>query len=306
MAPNPAANDGAPADPLARLADVEIASVEQEVGVRDCMLYALSVGFGTKPADPGHLKFVYEQDTQIVPSMVLSFASPGFWFKDPRLGLHWEKLLNVGQSVEIARLPSPPARVRSASWVLEVLDKGPNTGSIVSWERRLWDEDGADPFATVTSTFLLRGDGREKRTVKAGTVRHVYQPLPARAPDRVLDIATSTNSGLLYRLNGTLNPLHADPDVAAAAGFPRPLMPGTASLGWVCAALVEHVCAFDPTRIAGLGARLTAPIYPGDHLRCELWLDGEHVGFRAGVPERDAIVLDHGRARLGNLSGGVR
>jgi len=293
-------------DPLERVVAWDIPQAEQEVGVRDCMLYALTVGLGTKPTDPGHLKFVYEHDTRIVPTMVLSLASPGFWFKDPGLGLDWAKLLNVGQSIEIFRLPAPPARLRSSSQVLEVIDKGPAKGAIVAWQRWLWSGEEREPCAAVTSTVLLRGNGRQERVLKAGSVRHVYAPLPARPPDRAVDVATSANSGLLYRLNGTLNPLHADPAVATAAGFARPIMPGTASMGWICAMLLESVCDFEPERLGALGARLTAPIFPGDTLHCELWLHGHEVGFRATVPERQVVVLDQGRAHLGGTGGAAR
>jgi acyl dehydratase len=285
-------------EPLERLANWVIPRGEQEVSVRDCMLYALTVGLGSRPSDSGHLKFTSEFQTEIVPSMVLSLAAPGFWFKDPKLGLDWAKLLNVAQSIEIACLPVLPAKLWSLSRVVEIVDKGRDKGAIVVWERSLWTGSDREPCAVVTSTVLLRGDGSQRRTIKSDAVNHVYGVAPARAPDRVVEIVTAPNSGLLYRLNGTLNPLHADPAVAIAAGFPRPIMPGTASIGFICAVILENACGFDPNRLRALGARLTAPIFPGDRLRCELWLDGEHVSFRVFATERKAVVLEDGRARI--------
>jgi acyl dehydratase len=285
-------------EPLRRLANWEIPGAEQEVSVRDCMLYALTVGLGSRPSDASHLKFTSEFQTEIVPSMVLSLAAPGFWFKDPKLGLDWAKLLNVAQSIEIGRLPTLPAKLRSSSRVVEIIDKGPDKGAIVAWERTLWTSSEREPCAIVTSTVLLRGDGLQKETIKSGAVNHVYGPAPTRAPDRIVEIATAPNSGLIYRLNGTLNPLHADPAVAIAAGFPRPIMPGTASIGFICAVVLEHACDFNPNLLRSLGARLTAPIYPGDRLRCELWLEGEQVAFRVIAAERNVVVLEDGRARI--------
>jgi len=285
-------------EPLECLANWEIPRAEQEVSLRDCMLYALTVGLGSRPSDPGHLKFTSEFQTEIVPSMVLSLAAPGFWFKDPKLGLDWAKLLNVAQSIEIGRLPVLPAKLRSSSRVVEIIDKGRDKGAIVAWERILWTGSEREPCAIVTSTVLLRGDGSQKRTIRSGAVNHVYGAAPARAPDRVVEITTAPNSGLLYRLNGTLNPLHADPAVAIAAGFPRPIMPGTASIGFICAVVLECACGFDPNLLRSLGARLTAPIYPGDRLRCELWLEGEQVSFKVIAAERDVVVLEDGRARI--------
>lgn len=285
-------------DALARLAGWRIPVAEQQVTVRDCMLYGLSVGLGRDPLDPGQLRFVTEERTAVVPSMVLSLAAPGFWFKAPELGLHWQQLLNVEQSITLDAVPAPGERLRSRSEVVAIVDKGPPKGALVTWRRDLRLADTDAPRASILSTFLLRGDGRAERSVKASSAEHATAPLPARPADRTVDVATSRNSGLLYRLTGTLNPLHADPAVAAAAGFPRPIMPGTASMGWACAVLLEHCCAFRPERMRRFGARLSAPIYPGDTLRHELWHEGEGIAFRVSVPERAVVVLDRGRCDL--------
>lgn len=286
------------ADALAKLADWAIPVAEQRVCVRDCMLYALSVGLGSDPTHLGQLRFVTEVDTALMPSMVLSLAAPGFWFKAPELGLDWQKLLNVEQSIWIENLPTPDAHLKSCSEVVSIVDKGRAKGALVSWRRELHDADTGRASATVLSTFLLRGDGVSERVVKSGDVTHMTGPIPSRSPDQVVDVQTNLNSGLLYRLNGTLNPLHADPRVAAAAGFPRPIMPGTASLGWACAVLLAHCCGFQADRLRAFGMRLSAPIYPGDLLRHEIWTEGATIAFRVSVPERDVVVLDRGRAKI--------
>jgi acyl dehydratase len=104
---------------------------------------------------------------------------------------------------------------------------------------------------------------------------------------------------LLYRLCGDINPLHADPAVAAQAGFPRPILHGLATFGMACHGLVRGVCGYDPSRLTSIRARLSAPVYPGETLRLAVWrLDGGALAFRARVLERDATVLTHGRAQV--------
>lgn len=48
-------------------------------------------------------------------------------------------------------------------------------------------------------------------------------------------------------------------------------------------------------RTVGAG---TAPVYPGERLKFYLWRDSDVVSFRAIVPQRNVVVLDHGRAEL--------
>ena len=42
-----------------RLLDWQVPDIEQDYSARDCMLYALGVGFGSDPLDAGQLRYVY-------------------------------------------------------------------------------------------------------------------------------------------------------------------------------------------------------------------------------------------------------
>ena len=122
---------------------------------------------------------------------------------------------------------------------------------------------------------------------------------PQTAPDVVIDLPIRADAALLYRLSGDVNPLHVDPEVAAKAGFPRPILHGLATYGMACQAVVRTLCACDPTRLRSFRARLTAPVFPGETLRVEAWNPGEHgIAFRARVLERDLVVLSSGWATV--------
>ena len=67
-------------------------------------------------------------------------------------------------------------------------------------------------------------------------------------------------------------------------------------------------CDYDARRLKSIGARISAPVYPGDVLRTEVWF-GEATGsagdaipivsFRTTVPARDGVVvLNNGRAEI--------
>jgi acyl dehydratase len=76
---------------------------------------------------------------------------------------------------------------------------------------------------------------------------------------------------LLYRLNGDFNPLHADPAVARAAGFDRPILHGLCTLGIAGHALLRTCCGYDPARLRSLSLRFSAPVFPGETIRTEMW-----------------------------------
>jgi acyl dehydratase len=101
---------------------------------------------------------------------------------------------------------------------------------------------------------------------------------------------------LIYRLSGDRNPLHADPDAAEKAGFPRPILHGLCTFGVVGHALLRSVCDYDPARLKSLQGRFTAPVFPGETIVTEIWREGTAISFRARAQERGKVVLDHGEA----------
>ena len=109
--------------------------------------------------------------------------------------------------------------------------------------------------------------------------------LPERAPDLICDLGTRPEMALVYRLSADLNPLHADLDVAKAAGFPRPILHGLGTFGVVGHALLKSVCNYDPARFTAMSGRFSAPVFPGETIRTEVWRDDAIISFRAKVVE---------------------
>ena len=119
--------------------------------------------------------------------------------------------------------------------------------------------------------------------------------LPDRAPALVCDIPTLPQAALIYRLSGDYNPLHADPEVAKAAGFPRPILHGLCTYGVAGHALLRMLCGYEPARLRRMDVRFSSPVFPGETIRTEIWREGAgRAGFRCRILGRDAVVINSG------------
>lgn len=279
----------------AEIVGQRIARCESNYRTEDSILYALALGFGADPTDSEQLQFVYEQNIRTLPTMNLVVGYPGFWLKEPKYQVEWQKVLHAEEKL-IIHQPLPPAgAVVGETFVDEIVDRGADKGAFIYQRKEVRGEADGVLFAEVLSNTLARGDGGF-----GGTAKPRAQPpaVPERKPDAVCDLATLPQQALLYRLCGDMNPLHADPAIARGAGFDRPILHGRATMGVAQHAVLKTACDYDPARLKSLSVRFSAPFLPGETLRTELWSDGSDVYFRSRSLERDVVVLNNGHAEL--------
>ena len=253
---------------------------------RDTILYALGVG-------ATELDFLFEERLKALPTMAVTLAYPGFIWRDPALGANWQKILHGEQSTTL-HAPLPVEGEIVGSTVIEALyDKGADKGALAMVTREIHDGAGTH-LATSRSMTFLRGDGGFGGTSEGAPVPH---PLPDRASDAVVTLATAANQAHIYRLSGDLNPLHIDPDVATDAGFTGPILHGLATYGVIGRALLAARCGNDPVRLRRIDGRFSSPVYPGETIETAIWDEGGgKLAFRARVVERDKIVFTNGYA----------
>jgi acyl dehydratase len=266
---------------------------EHAYTTRDTMLYGVGIGMGMDPLDRRELSFVFEKGLRVVPTMATVIGGSVDWL--PRTGIDRAKEVHGEQRITLHRPLPPAATVISRVRIVNVLDKGPGRGAIILSETTIHDKTTGELLCTTHSASFARGDGGFGGPAGPAPAPH---PIPDRKPDAVCDLSTHPNQALVYRLSGDWNPLHADPDYAAAASFPRPILHGLCTYGIACRAVLRTFCDYDPARIRGFGARFTSPVFPGDTLHTEMWQDGEAVAFRTHALERDLVVLNHGKATL--------
>jgi acyl dehydratase len=280
---------------LTVLQALRIPSAEQTYTAKDSMLYALALGFGEEPSNPVHLQFVYESGLRAVPSACVVLSHPGMWVKAPELKIDWVKLVHAEQSFEIKKPLSPFGSVRGEYSINAVEDRGREKGAALHLTKNLFDLQTNELIAVVTSVYLLRGDGGQGGF---GTTPPSLEPLPIEEPALAMELKTLPQSALLYRLSGDMNPIHADPDVARLAGFPRPILQGLCSMGIATRALIESLANGNPDRIKSVSLRFSKVVMPGETLRMEIYKTDSRVRFRARNAETGTVVLDRGTAVL--------
>jgi len=261
---------------------------------REVILYALGIGFGRDPLNRKELKFVYENDLQTVPTMatVLSMGLPTL----ARAPIDWMLLVHGEQRLTLHK-PLPPfdAEIIADERCVGAVDKGADKGALIFLEKTITDKKTGEKLCTLGSSLFARGNGGFGGPKEGGPVPH---DLPKRAPDVTVECDTRPDQALLYALSGDRNPLHRDPVIAKLAGFERPILQGLCTYGTACRAILQGVLDYDARRISGFDARFSAPVYPGETILTDMWVDGAVVSFESKAKERGVAVLKNGKCTL--------
>jgi acyl dehydratase len=270
----------------------------QSYDARDSALYALSLGIGDDPLDEDELPYVYEgREPRAVPSQCVTLGWPPFWHEEPAAEISWRRILHGEQSFALHRPLPLQGTVEGNHSILAVKDKGVGRGALIHFATEISDPQTGEPLASLRSLQFLRDDG--------GCGDFGAPPPPSVAfrpegePTACLDYRTSKQAALLYRqASRDYMPIHADPEIARAAGFERPISHGLNTFGLACRAILKRFAPRAPEWLRSMSARFANPALPGDTIRVELYGDGDRLRFRARALERNILVLDRGDCRL--------
>lgn len=265
--------------PAAEAAGLDLGSRTVGYDERDAMLYALAVG-----ARADELDLVFERDLRILPTLGVAL---GLWASDAlreRGFFSAANALHAGQRLEVLAPLPPAARLETSARVTAVWDKG----SAAIFEI----EVACEHFRAVNSIFAPgQGGWGGERGPSA-------RRDPEAPPSRRARTATSREQAVLYRLTGDRHLIHVDPEAAAAAGLPRPILHGLCTLGFAVRELAGLVGAH-PADLSYLETRFAAPVLPGDPLAISAWEPGEEGSIPFAVATPEAAVLTGGLARFG-------
>lgn len=276
-----------------KLLSFEIPRGRQTLHPNASALYALSIGMGHDPLDERQLAFVDPLAGPVMmPAIALVLAHPGFWLADPASGVNPVNVLHAAQSFEILSAIPTVGEVSSETRITRLVDKGAGKPALIYSTTDISAQSGSCFARLERTTFIRDGGGFGGSPVTGETS---VPPDPTGDPDVVVDLPTSPEQALLYRLNGDLNPLHSNPGVARNAGFDRPILHGLCTMGVITHALLRALGDYDGAAIRSVSMRFSNPVYPGETIRTEIWRDGR---FRASVPDRGVFVASQGRYGL--------
>lgn len=260
---------GRPAS-VADLAGYQLGTREVGYEQRDAALYALAVGAGADDLD-----LIYDRRLRVLPGYAMTL---GLWGIEALgdLGLYDRRIeLHIAQSLTL-RQPLPPAgRLSMRGFVSAVWDKGKAAVVDITVS--------CDSFDTRYRIYLpgMGGWGGERGP---GAQAFAFE----RA-EQFSNYRLSREQAVLYHLAGDPDPIHVDPDMAAAYGFERPIMQGLCVFG-VSARVVAQACGAHPCDLREFRANLVTTVHPGDLLQYAVGPADEGAAFEAVVVGKGSVT----------------
>lgn len=270
-----------PIDPTIAVG-AELPEIEFSWTSTDVLLYHLALGAGTDD-----LRYTLEDRLHVLPTFGVvapnfrTFEPPAVRF--PGIDVDLARVLHGSQSITMHR-PIPPAgKAVARPRIADVWDK--EKAAVIVQEATVTDTSGS-PLWTTRSSIFARGEGGFGG--ERGPSDKVA--LPDGEADHIVTVPTLPQQALLYRLCGDRNPLHADPEFAAAAGFPRPILHGLCTWGVVCKAVVDLLLEGEVGRVGGYSGRFTGVLFPGETMTIRIWVTGtDTLALAASVADRSVV-----------------
>jgi acyl dehydratase len=241
--------------------------------------YALACGATTDELD----LLLESRGPKVLPSFAVVPAFPAVVDALAGAGAELMNVLHGAQHIEVLRPFPDEAELVTTATPTALYDKGKGALLVVQTE----SADDSSPICRTEWQLYFRGMG------SFGGERGPPAPdtSPPQGPaDLVHAETTLTTQALLYRIaSGDKNPIHAEPAVAEALGFERPILHGLCTLGFAARAVLRQLG--DPERMRTLEARCAKPVLPGETLETHVWDEARHFETRVG----DRVVLSRGR-----------
>jgi acyl dehydratase len=261
---------------------------------RTIATYALGIGAGRADLD-----FVYENaksGMKVYPTFAVVPAHDPIVELLGRANANLLMVVHGGQVIRIHRAIPSEGKLETTGTIKGIYDMKKFGQVVLETNTTL----GGQPLFDTVWSIIVRGAGGFGGERPPAGPDEPSAPKD-RAPDWTVEAQTSPDQALLYRISGDRNPLHADPEFAAAAGFEQgPILHGLCTYGFVGRAILKHAAGNDPARLRSFSAQFRKPVWPGDTLVTQGWDLGEgRVAVVAHAKGRPDPVLTNAWAQIG-------
>ena len=254
----------------------------------DIQLYHLGLGAGADPMDRRELRYLVDDTPQVLPTfgnVAATFhATKPPTVQFPGIDIELSKVLHASERVEVPAPLPPSGSARAVTRFTDIWDKGK---AAVIWSETTVSAPDGTLLWTQRRSIFARGEGGfggERGPSSSDAA-------PDRSPDLEVEVPILPQQALLYRLCGDRNPLHSDPEFAAAAGFPQPILHGLCTYGMTCKAITDALLDGDAGAVAAYGARFSGVAYPGETLKVGIWKESGLFLASVVAPSRDNVVV---------------
>ena len=196
-------------------------------------------------------------------------------------------LLYGEENFEFYKPITADINLRVEERIADVSDKGKMTA--LTEQSLIKNAESGETLVKIQRTLMIRGVGGYG--YKGGEAAIKYPEIPTRAPDAIIEGKSSPSQAILYRLNGDMNPLHIDPDMAGVAGFERPIIHGLCSTGITARLIYEKYCNGNPQTLSKFSTRFLSHVFPGETYIVEVWKDGTTLIFQTKTKERGKVAV---------------
>lgn len=257
-------------------------------GVRDVIAYALGTG-ATPEADLDHL---YEgRGPRVLPTFASCLATRWIPHLRRRLDARWGPGVVASHRFAFVDAPIGPAGEGVLEW--DVRAGAVRVGAVVLVRAALVT-NGGTVVESETSILHRRvpADAPLPKLPAPPAVQRVGPPVDT------VRVSTFPQQAAIFRLTLALSPdtpstdaLHIDPEVAASAGLPCPILHGPAVEGLVARSCVG---AGALASIRAMQVHYRAPVIPGREVVVHLWPADASRGRAFTTCDRDQVVLLEG------------
>ena len=224
------------------------------------VLYALGIG-----AKREELDYLYEgKGPRVYPTFGVCPVMPAVQACLAKTGGDFAMVVHGGQKITLHRPIPPSGRAHHHRHPARAL-RHEETRASGRVEPRPSSTVSGRVFDTEWSILYRDAGGfGGPRPPKSDSI----DPPKGRPADFHVEVPTTPEQALLYRLSGDLNPLHADPAFAASVGFTQgPILHGLCTYGFVARAVIGAACGGDESKLVAVRRSVPTAGVAGRHDR---------------------------------------